>query len=371
MSETAVTPRGRLKLYLGYAAGVGKTYRMLEDAHRVLASGVDLVIGYIEPHGRPDTTARAKGLPDVPCRRVAYRGITLTEMDIERVLARAPAVCLVDELPHTNTPDARHGKRWEEVLELLDAGISVWTTMNIQHLESLNDQVAAITGVRVRETVPDWLVAQADDVVMVDLTPHSLLNRLRRGVIYPPDGVGRALDHFFKESTLVALRELALRQTAHEVETHHAGPDTQLPDGPQRLLLHLTADPATALVIRRGRRLADFLHADSFAVYVHPGAALSELPDIRRAAVERHLEFARRLHIETRVLYGPDPAAVLVEFARVHQVTQILLLRPRPSRWRRLAGHGLAARVIRRARDLQVIVVASRLVEDRGRDQLP
>ena len=221
MADNNSPARGQLKVYLGYAAGVGKTYQMLADAHELKRKGVDVVIGYLEPHGRKDTIAQAEGLELIPRRKVEYRGSTFEEMDMEAILRRKPEVCIVDELPHTNVPGSGHAKRWESVLDLLDAGMDVLTTMNIQHLESLNDQIWHMTGVRVRETIPDWVMKQASEVVMVDLTPRALLNRLERGVVYPPEKAKQALENFFQESTLVALREIALRQTAHEVEIRH------------------------------------------------------------------------------------------------------------------------------------------------------
>src|SRR5579872_2992985 len=223
--------RGRLKVYLGFAAGVGKTYQMLTDAHELVKRGVDVVIGYLEPHGRKDTIAQAQGLELIPRCNMEYRGSVFEEINMQAILERHPEVCVVDELAHTNVPGSAHLKRWENVLELLDAGIDVMTTMNIQHLESLNDQVKDMTGVRVRETIPDWVMKQADEVVMVDLTPRALINRLERGVVYPPEKAQRALQNFFKESTLVALREIALRQTAHEVEIRQV----TLPESPAEI----------------------------------------------------------------------------------------------------------------------------------------
>src|SRR5262249_17192739 len=210
--------RGKLKIFMGYAAGIGKTYKMLEEGHAPKAAGVDLVIGYFEPHGRAETIAKTEGLEIIPRKLVEYRGSVFEEMDTNAILARHPAVCLVDEFPHTNVPGSPRLKRWEDVHILLDAGIDVLTTMNIQHLESLNDQVYEISGIRVRETIPDWVVQQANEVVMVDLTPRALLHRLKRGVVYGREKAERAMQNFFRESTLVALRELALRQAAHEVE---------------------------------------------------------------------------------------------------------------------------------------------------------
>src|SRR6202165_2418038 len=214
---------GRLKIYLGYAAGVGKTYQMLEEAQEMKRQGKDVVIGYFEPHGRADTISKTEGLEIIPRRKIDYRGTVVDEMDTDAILRRTPEVCVVDEFPHTNVPGSERAKRWQDVEVLIDAGIDVLTTMNIQHLESLNDQVWQITGVRVRETIPDWVMRKADQVVMVDLTPRALLNRLVRGVVYAPEKAKEALENFFQESTLVARRELALRQTAHEVEVWQGG----------------------------------------------------------------------------------------------------------------------------------------------------
>ena len=216
---------GRLKVYLGYAAGVGKTYQMLVDARELKRQGKDVVIGYFEPHGRADTIAQTSGLELTTRRRIEYRGAWFEEMDTDAILRRAPQICVVDEFPHTNVPGSERQKRWEDVMALLEHGIDVLTTMNIQHLESLNDQISYITGVRVRETIPDWVMKHADEVVMVDLTPGALLNRLKRGVVYTPDKAERALENFFREPVLVALREMALRQTAHEVDLRHLTPD--------------------------------------------------------------------------------------------------------------------------------------------------
>src|ERR1051325_957725 len=210
--------RGKLKIFMGYAAGVGKTFKMLEEAQDLKAQGVDVAIGYFEPHGRKDTIAKTEGLEIIPRKKIEYRGTVFEEMDRETILERRPQVCVVDEYPHTNVPGSDRAKRWEDVEVLLDAGINVLTTMNIQHLESLNDQVWQIAGIRVRETIPDWVVQHADEVVMVDLTPRALLHRLERGVVYGREKAEKALQNFFRESTLVALRELALRQAAHEVE---------------------------------------------------------------------------------------------------------------------------------------------------------
>src|SRR5579871_6086620 len=251
--------RGQLKLFLGYAAGVGKTYRMLEEAQQLQKQGKDVVVGYFEPHKRKDTIAKTEGLEMVPTKTIDYRGVSLREMDTGAIQQRHPAICVVDELAHTNVPGSGREKRWEDVQFLLECGIDVISNLNIQHLESLNDQIFHITGVRVRETVPDWFVKGADEVVMVDATTEALLNRLKRGDIYAPEKAQRAMENFFKESTLAALRELTLRQTAHELEFREiaempefAGDVSKTRPDPQRLihdriLIYVTADPSTAM----------------------------------------------------------------------------------------------------------------------------
>ncbi len=357
--------RGRLKIFLGYAAGVGKTYRMLGEAHHLAGQGHDVVVGYFESHGRLDTIARTEGLEIIPRKRIAYRGLELEEMDTDAILAREPEICAVDEFPHTNAPGSVRSKRWEDVMVLLDAGIDVMTTMNIQHLESLNDRMREITGIQVRETVPDWMLKQADEVVLIDLTPGALLNRLQRGVVYAPDKAQSALANFFKEPTLAALREMALRQTAHEVDIRQVESVPLAPGASpavpyERILLYLTESPATAALIRRGRRVADYLKADCFAVCVLPSGNVSQLPSPARQALEQHLDFARKLHIETRVLEGEDTAETLVDFARRNAVTQIFLSKPPKSLFPLLSKTHIVMKVVALAKDMQVTVVAER-----------
>jgi two-component system, OmpR family, sensor histidine kinase KdpD len=357
--------RGKLKIYMGYAAGVGKTYQMLLEAHELAARGVDVVIGYFEPHARKDTIAKTEGLEVIPRRRIDYRGTPFEEMDTEAILARRPKVCAVDEYPHTNVPGSQRAKRWEDVEALLDAGIDVLTTMNIQHLESLNDQVFHITGIRVRETIPDWVVERADEMVMVDLTPRALLNRLERGVVYSREKAERAARNFFRESTLVALRELALRQTAHEVEHRSAlenGTAASVESGskPHKILVVVTAAPETAMLIRRAKRVGDFLEAECFAVAVQPSGELSRLAEPARDAIERHLNFARNLRLETRVLEGQDVAAALVDFARRNGVTQIFVTRPLARRFETGLKRDLVQKIVALAKDMQVVIVSER-----------
>ncbi|HVW11385.1 MAG TPA: sensor histidine kinase KdpD [Bryobacteraceae bacterium] len=349
-------PDGRLKIYLGYAAGVGKTYQMLGDAQEMRRAGRDIVIGYFEPHGRAETIARTEGLETIPRRKVEYRGCVFEEMDTEAILRRHPEVCIVDELPHTNIAGSARTRRWEDVNALLAAGIDVLTTMNIQHLESLNDQVWQISGVRVRETIPDWVMKQADEVVLVDVTPGALINRLLRGVVYSPEKSRQALENFFQEPTLVALRELAIRQTAHESESHHGDPGEpprQATGRPERILVLVTRDPSSAAVIRRAKRVADYLHGDCIAVGI--------AEDGDGEAVDRHLGFARNLHIESRMIEPDgDPADTVVHFARERGVTQIFLSHSKPAGTMKLFGTPLDERIIERSPDMQVTIVGNR-----------
>lgn len=364
VTQPRLARRGRLKVFLGYAAGVGKTYQMLSEAREMQARGIDVVIGYFEPHGRKDTIALAEGLETVPRKAIEYRGSRFGEMDTDAVLRRRPAVAVVDEFPHTNVPGSVHQKRWEDVHVLLDAGIDVLTTMNVQHVESLNDQIWQATGVRVRETVPDWVVKQADEIVMVDLTPRALLNRLERGVVYPPDRARQALQNFFREPTLVALRELAMRQTAHAAETRDQSDAEQRHTAParDRLLLVIEPAPASAALIRRGRRVADYLRADCLAVCITRTGDLAALGPEERDHVQRHLNFARGLQIDTRIVQGDDVAETVAAFARLNGISQIFLIRHKERTMRSLFTEGLVQQVVNLAQDMQVTVVADRSV---------
>jgi two-component system, OmpR family, sensor histidine kinase KdpD len=369
--------RGNLKVYLGYAAGVGKTFQMLADGHAAVERGVDVAVAYFEPHARHDTIAQVQGLDHVPHRKLDYRGRTFEEMNTDAVLARGPRVALVDELAHTNIPGSTRAKRWEDVQTLLDAGIEVWTTMNVQHIESLNDHVWQVTGIRVRETVPDWVIRQAAEIVAVDVTPEALLNRLKRGAIYKPEMVEKALTGFFKGSNLGALREMTLRQAAHEVDLRQSvydeASDLQVPtisksssaetSGEQlkeRILIHITADASSAMLLRRGRRVADFLHSTPVALFVHKTPEFADLPAAEREAIEKHLRFARNLRIETAILGGQDVSRTVVDFARRNQVSQIFVARSPSGLRERLLGGRYAEDIVRMADDLQVIVVANR-----------
>jgi two-component system sensor histidine kinase KdpD len=352
---------GKLTVYLGYAAGVGKTYQMLDDAQRLRRQGMDIAIGYFEPHGRQGTIAMASGLETVARRAVEYRGAQFEEMDSDGILARRPAVCVVDELAHTNVPGSGREKRWQDVHMLLDAGIDVLTTLNVQHLESLNDQVWQLTGVRVRETLPDWVVDEADEVVLVDLAPRALRNRLERGVVYAPEKAGTALARFFTEPNLNALREMAMRHTAHEVEGRLAGAAPVPADPPrraERLLICLTASPSSAMLIRRGKRVADYLGADCLALHVLPRSASPRDRARRQEALEHHLGFARNLRIEPHVIESDQVAAAIADFARAQRITQIFLGRSQRRPFWRGFEPTIVEQVVALARNRQITIVA-------------
>lgn len=360
---------GQLKIFFGAAPGVGKTYAMLEAARKKREEGVDILVGLVETHGRKETEALLEGLEILPRRNIEYRGTILKEFDLDTALHRKPTIILVDELAHTNAPGSRHKKRWQDIYELLGAGISIYTTMNVQHLESLNDQVYQVTGIRVRETIPDWVVDEADELVLVDLTPDALHNRLERGVVYAPEKAQRAMENFFTESNLTALREMAMRHTAHEVEERlnivpgsGAGAEStpvsdEAPRRNERILICLTGRPSSAILIRRGKRVADYLHADCLAIHVaqpHPPFTND------RGAVERHMSFARNLRIETHVMQAADVSLAITDFAREQSVTQIFMGRSAPQPWWKRYQETVVQRIVRRARDMQVTIVAER-----------
>jgi two-component system sensor histidine kinase KdpD len=374
MTPPATPARGRFEIFLGYAAGVGKTYQMLDAGQELRRKGVDAVIGYFEPHGRKDTISRTEGLESVPRRKLEYRGTIFEEMDTDAILRRKPEVCLVDELAHTNVPGSERIKRWQDVHVLLDAGITVITSLNIQHLESLNDQIWQMTGVRVRETIPDWVVDQADEIVVVDVTPRALRHRLERGVIYSREKAGKALENFFTEQNLSALREIAMRHAAHEIEeklsaqedlapADGAAPSPVPADTPRRkecILICIDERPASIVLIRRGRRVADYLRAECLAIYVSRDASLAGLSLENREAVERHLGFARNLRIHTEIVEGLDLAAAVVQFAHDHGVTQVFMGRSVSRNWKQRLHGTTLERVVRLARDIEITIVAER-----------
>jgi two-component system sensor histidine kinase KdpD len=363
--------RGCHKIFLGYAAGVGKTFTMLAEAQRRRSRGEDIVIGYVEPHLRPETTALAEGLEKIPPKLIEYHGSTFTELDTDAVLARHPQWVLVDELAHTNVPGTRHQKRWQSVEEILDAGINVISTVNVQHFESLNDTVEQITGVRVRETLPDRVLDEANEVVLVDITPEALMNRLRRGVIYQSDKVDKALTSFFRRGNLVALRELALRKTAEEVdddlEEFIAGHDVDKTWGAvDRVLVTVTARPLSSKLVRRGYQLAHRLGGDLWVVHVKPPAVLLRAEE--QAVIDELRSLTEELQGNFIELAGEDVAAEVIDFARSHQITFIVMGQSARGRLDEILRGSIVNRIMRETRNTDVVIVAdSDQAEDRAR----
>jgi two-component system sensor histidine kinase KdpD len=362
-AATAHVPstRGCHKIFLGYAAGVGKTYTMLSEAGRRASRGEDIVVGFVEPHKRPETIALMEGLERVPTKRIDYRGSLFEELDTDAVIARHPQWVLVDELAHTNVPGTKHEKRWQSVEEILDAGISVISTVNVQHVESLNDTVCQITGICMRETLPDRIIDDADEVVLVDITPQALVNRLNRGVIYEPEKVPQALANFFRKGNLVALRELALRKTAEEVdeeltefiEEH----DVDKTWGVQeRVLVAVTPRPMGAKLIRRAARLARRMNGRFWAVYVRtPGIALSAKEE---QALQELLLLALDLGGAVEELSGSDPGAEIIAFARANQVTMVVMGQSARSRVDEIVRGSIVNRIMRETRNVDIVVVS-------------
>ena len=355
---------------MGMAAGVGKTYRMLQEGHAELEAGRDVVIGYLEPHRRPETSAQAVGLEVVPRRRVEYRDVELEEMDLPGILRRRPELCLVDELAHTNAPELEHAKRYEDVEELLDAAIDVFSTVNVQHLESLNDQVTELTGTRVRETLPDDVVGRADEVVLVDLTPEALVGRLRAGKIYPGERIDAALNNFFKIENLAALREIALRQVAEEVEAkrltlepsprrdHDSVLDSAAPQAVgERLLALVTPQPSSQRIVRRAWRSAQRLGAELDLLYVAvrppSDGEVEQLDALRRLAV--------MLGAHLLVEPGDDVAETTRRVAEERGTTYLLMGRPQPRKpLRRLLEPALPFRLMHLLPGVDLRLVADR-----------
>ncbi len=367
--------RGHCTIFLGMAAGVGKTCRMLQEGHAGLEAGRDVVIGLLEAHGRVETAQAAQGLPVVPRRRVTHRDTELEEMDLPAILRRAPELCLVDELAHTNAPGTEHAKRYEDVEDLLGAGIDVLSTVNVQHLESLNDQVAELSGVHVRETVPDSVLGAADEVVLIDLSPEALLARLRAGKVYRPERVEAALNGFFKIEHLAALREVALRQVAEEVESKRlvtepigTRDETLASEGPQavgeRLLALVEPYPGSQRLVRRAWRSAQRLGADLDLLYVAPPGREPDDSQERQLAALRRL--ASLLGAILLVERGDDVAATVAAVARRRGTTYILLGRSRPARGLGRLRVPLAQRLMEALPAVDVRIVADRSPRRRG-----
>lgn len=361
-SEENARTRGKLKIFMGYAAGVGKTYAMLEAGHQRLREGVDVVVGYGETHGRAETDALLRGMQLIPRKTVEYRGAQLTDMDVDAILARKPELVLIDELAHTNSPGMRHPKRYQDVEEILERGISVYTTLNIQHLESLNDVIFQITGIKVHETVPDRVVDQADEIELVDLSPDELLNRLKEGKVYIPDQAARAIHQFFRKGNLTALREISLRRTADRVDEQMLDyMETKSIPGPwptkERVLVAVSAHPLSERLVRTGKRLADNLNAEWYAIYI-------ETPDrIHLAAkyserVQHTLHLAEELGAKVMAITGRTVPEAVLSFAYEHNITKIVVGKPLRPRWLESLRGSIVDEIIRGSGPIDVHVVS-------------
>lgn len=358
--------RGKLKLYIGSSAGVGKTYRMLQEAHDLRRRTLDVVIGYVEAHGRSDTVALLDGIETVTRKRVAYRGVEVEEMDVDAIVERRPQIAIVDELAHTNVPGSRHAKRWEDVRFLLDEGINIISAMNVQHLESLNDVLQRELAIVVRETVPDWLVAQADQVVNVDLSAEDLRHRLREGKIYGLEKVPTALVNFFTDDNLSTLRELALREVASSVDrsreelARRESATVPVARTVDRLMVCLSSNPALSrLLLRKASRIAGRLNTDWYCVYVQTSAERADRIDtaVQRRLVES-LQLAQSLGAEVVKLIGDDVATKLARFADERGVSLAIVGQTKRSRWYRLRRGSVVDRLLATRAGLDILVVS-------------
>jgi two-component system, OmpR family, sensor histidine kinase KdpD len=369
------TTRGKLRIYLGAAPGVGKTYAMLLEGHRRKERGADVVIGFLETHGRPHTAEQVGDLEIVPPREVPYKGVIAREVDTDAVIARRPRVALVDELAHTNVPGSRHEKRYEDVRDLLDAGVTVIATLNIQHIESLNDIIKQVTGVAVRETVPDWVVDQAEQVELIDMAPEALIQRMKHGNIYPPEQARRALDNFFTEGNLTALRDLSLRATAKGVEEKLSksmrgqgdqGGSVGIAD---RLMVGVDHRPIGKTLIRRGWRIAAALKADLLVVYVEPerGTRIAQSVQDERQ-LRANLQLADELGARVARLRG-KPAEELIAYARSNQVTHLVIGQSTRGRLEEFLHGSVTHDILRQAKGIDVYVIGEPWIGNRGKDE--
>jgi len=360
--------RGKLKLYIGSAAGVGKTYRMINEAHDLKRRDIDVVIGFVETHKRDETEAQLRDIEVIPRQHVEYRGVTLEEMDVDAIIARHPQVVVVDELAHSNVPGVRHRKRWEDVQELLDEGVNVISALNVQHLESLNDVVASTLGVTVRETVPDWVVASADQVVNLDISSEDLRQRLREGKIYTSDKIDAALRNFFTDENLTTLRELALREVAGAVDRSReeivrretgAVPVTA-PRTVERVLVAMSSNPPyTAALLRKASRLAGRLNTDWYCVYVQTEDERADRIDSRvQRTLVQNIQLAQTLGAEVVKLEGNDVAEALCKFAAKKGVTLLIVGQSKRSEWHHFMKGSVVQRLLENAQGLDVLVVS-------------
>lgn len=359
--------KGHLKIFLGYAPGVGKTFTMLNEANRRLKRGDDILIGYLESHGRSDTDSEVSFLETLPRKNIEYNGTTMNELDVEAVINRKPSMVLIDELAHTNAPGSKNKKRYEDVQEILDKGINVLTTLNIQHLESLNDVIKQITGITVRETIPDIMVENADEVVVVDITPDALQNRLKRGNIYKPENVGRALKNFFRKGNLNALREITLRQTAEEVDEEleeymkehgiHNNWYTA-----ERVLICIDSNSFSRKLIRRGARIAKIYKCEWIVATVDCTHIFApRLSSKDKAQLENHFKLAKQLGAKTVRLIGKSISKELVNFASEKHTTQIVIGHPKKTTLQTIVRGSTVSKLLRLAKDIEIHVVPDNL----------
>ncbi len=362
LAKIQTEQRARLRIYIGAAPGVGKTYSMIEDAHALRRDGVDVVIGYVETHGRAETETKIADLEVIPRRKIDYRGVILEEMDVDAILARKPALCMIDELAHTNAPGSRHEKRYQDVLEILDAGIGVMTAVNIQHLETLNDAVGRVTGVRVREKIPDTFLDRADEVVNVDITVEELRTRLRQGKIYKPEKVEQALTNFFRETNLSTLRELALRAVADEVgekaASHRQREGLEPALIPERVMVSMSSNADAQRVIRAGARIAGRLGARWYAVYVEtPREAPGHIKEADREALQKNIALAEELGATVVRVKADRPADGLIAFAQREGITHVIFGQSARTRWEILFKGSTLNRFLEEVRDAAIQVV--------------
>jgi two-component system, OmpR family, sensor histidine kinase KdpD len=352
--------RGRLKVYLGFAAGVGKTYEMLQEAQRIQRQGVDVVIGVVETHGRPETQAQIGDLEQVPRKSIQYKGFVLEELDLDALLARKPTVALVDELAHTNAPGCRNDKRYQDVEELLRAGINVISTLNIQHLESLYDRIEQATGIKVKERIPDYVLGMADQIVNVDLSEEDLRERLQNGRIYPPERVATAQANFFTPENLAHLREMALGEIAHLLDRRRREQsDGQRTAGSERIMVCLSSrSPNAAAMLRKGSRLASRLSAPWYAVYIQtPREDLNRVDAATQRQISNMLELARKLDGVVMEFKGSDVVSTIAAFVKEYSITHIVLGRTQRPWYQVWFGQSLLDRLLRTIRDVDVVVV--------------
>jgi two-component system, OmpR family, sensor histidine kinase KdpD len=351
--------RGKHKIYIGMAPGVGKTYRMLEEAHALKDEGIDVVIGLLETHGRKETAQKANGLEMIPRKEIPRGGLTLTEMDTNAIIARFPQLALIDELAHTNVPGSLREKRYQDVEVILAAGIDVYSTMNIQHLESLNDLVARITGVVVRERVPDRILEEADEVVVIDVTPETLQERLLEGKIYAPQKIQQSLDNFFQRRNLIALRELALREVADNVEEDAIAstPQGQFCNIHERVLVCVSTYPNSIQLLRRGARIASYMSAPLFTIYVsHPERFLTKEESLYIETCEKLCKEFDGTFIRTT---GTDVAKAIAEVAEQYRITQIVIGATQRSRWQILFKGALTHKLLRLLKNVDLHIISA------------